>query len=90
MFPGGPTMIEPKGKILKNGIGIIHIVRTHKGGGKGSSQMRTIAYKETGGEGGGGSRLRTCTENFFLDHKILKLFFFLYQRNYFVAIYYCV
>ena len=31
--------------------GIIHIVGTHKRGGEGSSQMRTIAYK---GEGSGG------------------------------------
>ena len=29
--------------------GLIHIVRTHKGGGEESSQMRTIAYKVGGG-----------------------------------------
>ena len=29
--------------------GVIHIVRTHKGGGEGSSQMRTIACKGDGG-----------------------------------------
>ena len=66
-------MVEAKGKNLKNGIGIIHIVCTHKGGGEGSSQMRTIAYKGTGRKVQGCVRAQ---KKFFLDHRILKLFFF--------------
>lgn len=41
-------------------VGFIHIVRTHKGRGEGSSQMHTIVYK-----GGGGVQdcLRTQNKN---------------------------
>ena len=52
--------------------GVIHIVRTHKGGEEGSNQMRTIAYK---GEGEG-FKVAYVRKNFFLYLKILKLFFF--------------
>ena len=52
-------------------LGVIHIVRTHKGGGEGSSQIRTIAYKG----GGGVSRLGKYAKKIFSDHKISKLFF---------------
>ena len=51
---------------------VIHTVRTHKGGGEGSSQMRTIAFKG----GGEVSRLRKYAKKFYLDRKISKLFFF--------------
>ena len=50
---------------------VIHTVRTHKGGGEGSSQTRTIAFK--------GGRFQGCVstqKSFFLDRKISKLFFF--------------
>ena len=46
-----------------NKLLLIHIVRTHKGEGEGSSQMRTIAYK-----GGGGFKIAYVRKkDFFLD-----------------------
>ena len=65
---------------------IIHIVPTHKGGGEGSRQMRTIAYKV----GGGVSRLRTYTKKIFFGPQNLKTFLFLYERSYYIAICGCV
>ena len=55
--------------------GVIHIVRTHKGRGERSSQMRTIACKR--GEGGGFkiAYVQKKKKNF-LDHKISKRFVF--------------
>ena len=49
-------------------LGVIHIVRTHKGGGEGSNQMRTIAYQEGG--------CKRTQKKIFLDQKISKPFFF--------------
>ena len=60
----------------------IHIVRTHKGGGEGSSQMRTI--------GEGGLRLRMYAKKIFFGPQNLKTFLFLYKRGYYIAIYYCL
>ena len=55
-----------------NKLLLIHIVRTHKGEGEGSSQMRTIAYK-----GGGGFKIAYVRKkDFFLDRQISKPFFF--------------
>ena len=51
-------------------VRVIHIVRMHKEGGEGSSQMRTIVYME--GRGFEGC-VRT-QKNLFLDHKISNLF----------------
>ena len=52
-------------------LGFTHIVRTHKGGGEGSSQMRAIPYK-----GRWGFKVAYVRKKNFLDHKILKFFFF--------------
>ena len=52
--------------------GVIHIVRTHKGGGERSSQIRAIAYK---GEGGFQGCLRTQKKIFF-EPQNLKVFLF--------------
>ena len=65
--------------------GVIHIVRTHKGGGEGSSQMRTIAYK-----GGGGFQGYVRMQKKFFGPQNLKTFVFLYNISYYIAIYYCV
>ena len=62
---------------------MIHIVRTHKGGGERSSQVRTIAYN-----GVWDSRLCTYAKNF-LEPQNLNIFLFLYKRSYYIAIYYC-
>ena len=51
-------------------VGVIHTVRTDKGGGEGLSQMRTIAYKR-----GGRVQDYAPLQKNFLDHKISKLFF---------------
>ena len=60
-----------------NKLLLIHIVRTHKGEGEGSSQMRTIAYK-----GGGGFKVAYVRKkDFFLDRQISKPFFFLCKRS---------
>ena len=50
--------------------GAIHKVRTHRGGGERSSQMRTIAHK------GGRWVFQGCvrTQKIFLDRKISKRF----------------
>ena len=51
---------------------LIHIVRTHKGEGEGSTQMRTIAYK-----GGGGFKVAYVSKNdFFWTAKSQNLSFF--------------
>ena len=51
---------------------VIHIVCTHKEGGEGSSQMRTIVDKR----GEGCFKVVYVHKNIFLDHKISKRFFF--------------
>ena len=62
-------------------LGVIHIVRTHKGGWEGLIQMRTIAYKgERAGEEGG-SRLRTHAKNKFFGPQKLKTYV-LFKRSY--------
>ena len=65
--------------------GVIHIVRKHKGGGEGSSQMFKIAYKR----GKGDSRLRAYAKKFSLTTKSQNFSFFV-QKSYYIAIYYCV
>ena len=56
---------------------LIHIVRTHKGEGEGSTQMRTIAYK-----GWGGFKVAYVSKNdCFLDRQISKPFFFFVQKK---------
>ena len=49
-------------KFVQIVLGVIYIVRPHKGGGEGSSQMFKVAYVRK--------------KKFFLDNKISKLFFF--------------
>ena len=73
-------------KFVQIVLGVIYIVRPHKGGGEGASQMRTTAYK-----GGGGVQgcVRTQKKIFF-GQQNLKTFLFLYKRSYCIAIYYCV
>ena len=68
--------------------GVIHIVRTHKGRGERSSQMRTIACKR--GEGGGFKiAYAHKKKKKIFGPQNLKTFRFLYKRNYDIAIYYC-
>ena len=68
--------------------GVIHIVRTHKGRGERSSQMRTIACMR--GEGGGFKiAYAHKKKKKFFGPQNLKTFRFLYKRNYDIAIYYC-
>ena len=59
-------------------LGVIYIVRTHKGGGKGLSPMRTIAYKGRGTI----SRLGTYAKKKFFGPQNLKTFLFLYKGSY--------
>ena len=54
---------------------VIHVVRTHKGGGEGSRQVRTIAYKGAGAV----SRLRTYAKNFWTTK--YQTFLFLIQKK---------
>ena len=60
-----------------NKLLLIHIVRTHKGEGEGSSQMRTIAYK-----GGGGFKVAYVRKkDFFFGPPNLKTFLFCVQKK---------
>ena len=61
------------------------MVCTHTGGGEGSSQMRTIAYK-----GGVGFQGCVRTQKNFFGQQNFKTFLFLYKRSYYIAIFYCV
>ena len=55
---------------------LIHIVRTHKGEGEGSTQMRTIAYK------GGGFKVAYVSKNdFFWTAKSQNLSVFFVQKK---------
>ena len=62
------------------------IVCTHKGEGEGSSQKYTIGYKEEGGFQGCVRALKKKKTG----PKKLKTFLFLYKRNYYIAIHYCI
>ena len=58
--------------VIQEILGVIHIVRTHKGGRERSSQLHVIVYK--GGRVSSIAYVRK--KKYFLDHKISKLFFF--------------
>ena len=58
-------------------LGVIHIVRTPKGGGEGSSQMRTIAYK---GEGRVSRLRRAQKKKFFWITKPQNFSFFVQKK----------
>ena len=66
-------------------VGVIHTVRTDKGGGEGLSQMRTIAYKR-----GGRVQDYAPLQKKFFGPQNLKTFLFMYKRSYYIAIYYGV
>ena len=64
-------------KFVQIVLGVIYIVRPHKGGGEGSSQMRTTAYK-----GGGGVQgcVRTQKKIFFWTTKSQNFSFFVQKK----------
>ena len=64
---------------LIDGLGAVHLVRTHLRGGEGVHQKRTIAY--VGGRGGLGKMYVLYKKNKntnFLKNSIKKIFFFVF------------
>ena len=57
---------------------------------RGRGGFKPNAYDCVQGDRAEGSRLRTCAKKIFFGPQNIKTFLLLYQRSYFVAIYYCV
>ena len=67
--------------------GHLHRTYVQRGEGRGQTQCIRLCARAEGGFQG---CILTQKTKSFLDHKISKLFSFLYKRSYYIGIYYCV